>query len=244
MRVLVLLVLAAAAAAACPAPTASITSVDGLAGGSLTSELSAPSIQAETVTAETLSASTAQLEQVASTSIEATASVTTPLVDAERVDADTLVIRGVPVFGAPLGTATRNSLDDGRGYRAVDASCREAFGPEAHVCGADEVMAAYRAGIDPPASMQDAAVNTFSAYLTVRKYTGDEAQDNYILVDDCIGWTSGNYVGAIHRGTVENSYGVEHSYLALHYDELLELWRLEPPFTVANCSEVNLACCG
>lgn len=235
------------ATAACPAPSA-VTSVDGLAGGKLTSEVEAPTVLAETVTTELVIANTVQADAVVASTIEATTSMTTPSLDADQVATDNLVVRGQAVFGAPLGAVPLPIINDGRpGYRAADRQCREAFGEIAHVCEATEVMAAYRAGIDPPADMHQAAVNTFASYTTVRIFSGDEAQDHFVNVNDCNGWVSIDSFGAglsQSTGALTNSYAVVATYLALHYDEVRDAWSLRPPFLQANCNQVKLACCG
>jgi len=246
MRFALALLGAMTATAACPAP--SITSVDGLAGGKLTSDIEAPTVRAEAVTTDLVTAKTLQAEGLVASTVEATTSVTTPALEADRVTTDNVVVRGQTVFGAPLGAVPLPIISDGRpGYRAADRECREAFGDTAHVCEATEVMAAYRAGVDPPVELHQAAVNTFASYATARAFTGNENSDNYINVDDCDGWVDVNTFGATSTPTGEalsGAYPIIHTYLALHYDDVRDAWSLRPPFLQANCNQVKLACCG
>ncbi len=200
------------------------------------------------MTTELVIANTLQAEAAVASTVEATTSITTPELEADRVSADNVIVRGQAVFGAPLGAVELPRIVDGRpGYRAADRQCREAFGDAAHVCEATEVMAAYRAGIDPLDDMHQAAVNTFASYTTVRIFTGTEEQDHYVNVNDCNGWVSIDSFGAglsQSAGALTNSYPVVSSYLALHYDEVHDAWSLRPPFLQANCDQVKLACCG
>jgi hypothetical protein len=237
-----------AVVAGCPAPT-TVESVDGLSGGKLTSRLDVPDLGAESITVETMTVGTVQAGAVIAQTIEASETLAAGAVDADSVSTEKLAVRGYAVFGTPLGTVDYNPSVDGDGYRVVDGLCRADFGEVAHVCGAEEVMTAYRAGIDPPDTMNLAAVVTQAHYTTLRAATGNEAQDNYVNVDDCDGWTSNQTFvfgggSSTIRGAVTNSYPVGHTYLALEHDEARDLWRLAPPFTNANCSQVKLACCG
>ena len=235
--------------AGCPAPS-TVDSIDGLAGGKLTSPVEAPAatfgdLAAAAATVDSVTAS----GDVTAANMTATAAVTAQAVSASDITAEKLTVRGYAVFGAPLGTVDYNPSVDGDGYRVVDGLCRASFGEVAHVCGAEEVMTAYRAGVDPPDTMNQAAVVTQAQYTTLRAFTGDEGQDNYINVDDCDGWTSNETFrfgggSSVIRGAVTNSYGAGHTYMALDHDEVRDLWRLAPPFTNANCSQVKLACCG
>lgn len=239
----------ASVVAGCPAPS-TIDSVDGLAGGKLTSPIEAPAATFGdvTATAATLDSVVASGD-VTAANVTASGLVTAQAITANEVSAEKLTVRGYAVYGAPLGTVDYNPSVDGDGYRVVDGLCRVAFGEVAHVCGAEEVMTAYRAGIDPADTMNQAAVVTQAHYTTLRVATGDEARDNYVNVDDCDGWTSNQTFvfgggSSVIRGAVTNSYGTGHTYLALDHDEVRDLWRLAPPFTNANCSQVKLACCG
>lgn len=248
MRIVPALLLAGAAAG-CPGPSVPLTSIDGLAGGELTSELAVPAVTTDTLTTETVTANAAHVDAVVASTVEVSQTVTTDGVDANSVATEKLTVRGMPVYGAPLGVADYDPDDHGRGYRAVDAVCVASFGDGAHVCGADEVMIAYRAGVEPSAAMHQAAVVTNGAYTTVRVATGQESQDNFVNIDDCEGWTS--FEGAVfdagstvNAGVVTNSYAIAHTYLALDHDADLDLWRLRPPFLAANCTQVKLACCG
>jgi hypothetical protein len=248
MRRISTLALATAIGAGCPAPT-TVESVDGLSGGKLTSRLDVPDLGAEFITVETMTVGTVQAGAVIAQTIEASETLAAGAVDADSVSTERLAVRGYAVFGAPLGTVDYNPSVDGDGYRVVDGLCRASFGEVAHVCGAEEVMTAYRAGVDPPDTMHQAAVVTHAQYTTLRTFTGDEGQDNYVNIDDCDGWTNNQTFvfgggSSTIRGAVTNSYGAGHTYMALDHDEVRDLWRLAPPFTNANCSQVKLACCG
>jgi hypothetical protein len=249
MRTTIAILAVATAATGCPSPPPAITSIDGLQGGALATDLSVPALAADAVTTDAITTDELQSNAVTATTIDATTSLTTPSVEADRVSTTKLVVRGMPVFGAPVGTVDYTGFNDGRpGYRNADALCRADFGEEAHVCGADEVMAAYRAGIDPPASMHQAAVNTFSSYTTLRDFTGQgDGFDVYYTVNDCDAWretvtASTRFIPTTEA--VDNAYPITHTYLALDYDQDRDVWRLKPPLLIANCSRVKLACCG
>jgi hypothetical protein len=239
----------ACAVASCPAPT-TIDSVDGLAGGKLTSPIEAPAATfGDVTTAAATVDSLAASGEVTAANVTASASMTAQSITADEVSAERLTLRGYAVYGTPLGTVDYHPNLDGDGYRTVDGLCRVAFGEVSHVCGAEEVMTAYRAGVDPPDTMHQAAVVTQLHYTTLRVFTGDETRDNFVNVDDCDGWTNNQTFvfgggSRVIRGAVTNTYPTGHTYLALEHDEGRDLWRLAPPFTTDNCSQVKLACCG
>ena len=234
--------------AACPTapPLEDLEDIDGLGGGELTSDLTVPTLTASTVAADEVTAGVATLGDIAAQGIDVTGSVAAETVRAGSVETASLSVRGYAVFGAPIGTATFSELDEGRGYLAVDDLCRADFGAAAHVCSADEALTAYRAGLEPADVFNGAAVISGGFYTSLRLFSGDEAQDTYFVIDDCDAWTNTNTFNAgftIAAGELPASYRVAHTYLAL-VKEVSGAWRLAPTFTITNCSEVTLACCG
>lgn len=235
--------------AACPVAEP-VTSIDGLAGGTLTGDVVAPAVTAASLTTKSLAVTgDVSAEGITAQSLDVTGDVTAENVAAEKVTTNKLIHRGFSLFGAPVGTITYDGDADVRGYRAVDGSCRAAYGEEAHVCSAEEAMTAYRSGVDPDASFSGAAVNSNGFYTSVRTYSGDEQLDTYLVVDDCLGWTASGPLAMTGGfsptgGALENSWRIQHTYISFVHDEGLDVWRVEPLYNGDNCNSAVLLCCG
>lgn len=153
--------------AACPAP--SIDSVDGLAGGALTSKVTVPAVAATEIATETLDAT----GEVTAAAITAGAVTSSGAVAGSSV----VVQRGaarVSFFGLIVGSTPRiagegttDAANTTPSYGLRQQACAAAFPvtsdlPPAHVCTAQEAMAhALQAPETVPASASDGIVHTY-----------------------------------------------------------------------------------
>ena len=168
-----LLSLSMLAFAACPAP--SIDSVDGLAGGALTSKLTVPVVATNDVATDTLDAA----GEVTAGAVTAGAVTSAGAVTGSSV----VVQRGnarVSFFGLIVGTTPRIPGEAGpdadeagttRNYAVRQSACATAFPattdglPAAHVCTVHEAMAhALQAPDTVPASASGGIVHTYGHY--------------------------------------------------------------------------------
>jgi hypothetical protein len=145
--------------AACPlAQPSTVTSVDGLSGGALTSGLTAPSVTTPQATTVALSATSVTAEDVSATTLSVAGTATVQ--GLARAGA---VLQNV--IGAPIGTTL---VGDIRGYAAANAKCSATFPatgtePIAHVCTQAEVFLAVQTAPDSlTAEFVGAAYNTFT----------------------------------------------------------------------------------
>ncbi len=194
------------ALSACPAP--SIDSVDGLAGGALTSKVSAPAVAAIEMSTETLDAT----GEVTAASVTAGA-----VTSAGAVAGSSLVVQrgaarvsffGLIVGSTPLITGEQGGDADATtpNYAVRQRACGEAFPatetlPAAHVCTAQEAMAhALQAPDTVPGEVSGGIVHTYAHFLFASPDefgTEQVVNDAGAMVSD----NSGNTVSALrlHR---------------------------------------------
>jgi hypothetical protein len=189
--------------AACPSTP--IDSVDGLAGGTLTSQLTAPSVAATAITTESLDAT----GDLTAETVSAGSVVASDGVSAKAMTADSLTISGtasaaavivergaarVSFFGLIVGTTPRTigeSPADQDGltpnYVVRQQACAEAFPatealPAAHLCSVQEAMAhALQAPATVPPSANGAVVHAFG-HAVFASPSGDGTRQE---VTDC-----------------------------------------------------------
>lgn len=216
--------------AACPAP--SIDSIDGLAGGALTSKLTAPAVATTEVATDTLDA-TGEVTAGAVTagSVTSAGAVTGASVVVQRGSAR------VGFFGLVVGTTPRisgeagpDSDDTTPNYAVRQQACAAAFPatadglPAAHVCTVQEAMAhALQAPDTVPASASGGIVHTYAHFWFAP--AAENGTQN--LVND---------IDAIGVGT-----GTTGSSLRLHRRASDGVWALR----IANGAAVDepLVCC-
>jgi len=237
------LILTACADQAAP----SLKSIDGLAGGSLTSDLAVPAMTTDSMTAGAVQAKRLEIEEEA----------TVGAMQAATVSTDSLQVRGWSMLGAPLGTVQIAARAEDSGYRGADDLCRNAFTESAHVCSADEVLTAARAGVDIPSDFDGAAVNTHS-FAVVGREDSDSAFSGgrLFVVNDCDGWTSIRQTTSLRvlsdDVNDENRANLGLTPVTRWIDGYMMLysggeftggvWRLRP--NIDRCDEARLACCG
>lgn len=172
-------------------PTAPLDSVDGLGGGALSSDLTAPAVNTTTLTTDSLHASS-----------EVTAATVTAgsVTSAGSISGSSLVVqRGaarVSFFGLIVGSTARILGETGPSadhattpnYAVRQRACAEAYPatadglPAAHVCTAQEAMAhALQAPESVPESASGAIVHTYGhTSFAVPDENGTEQ-----IVNDC-----------------------------------------------------------
>lgn len=156
------------ALSACPAP--SIDSVDGLAGGALTSKVSAPAVAATEMSTETLDA-TGEVTAAAVTAgtVTSAGALTGSSVVVQRGSARVsffgLIVGSTPQIAGEAGPDAANTTPN---YAVRQQACAAAFPatetlPAAHVCTAQEAMAhALQSPETVPAAASGGIVHTYS----------------------------------------------------------------------------------
>jgi hypothetical protein len=159
------------ALAACPASP--LDSVDGLGGGALSSELTAPAVSTTTLTTDSLHASaevTAGTVTVGSVTSAGPVSGSSLVVQrgAARVSFFGLIVGATPRINGETGGDADNTTPN---YAVRQRACAEAYPatadglPAAHVCTAQEAMAhALQAPETVPVSVSGGIVHTYGHF--------------------------------------------------------------------------------
>ena len=183
--------------AACPlAQPSTVTSVDGLSGGTLTSGLTAPSLTTPQATTTALSATSVTAQDVSATTLSLAGTATV-----QGLARPGTVLQNV--IGAPIGTTL---VGDIRGYAAANGQCAGAFpsanaaDPIAHVCTQAEVFLAVQTA---PESLTAEYVGTAYNTFTFGAPFDDGDVNGKHAITDCAAWGAHPF----HWQNVDSSTG-------------------------------------